>query len=88
MAQVTGTVRHILATGIESGGGVDLNDEASYVVEADLGVVVADGQVSKQDSALGPWIKEALPAVWWTGLSLWSGAPGAYSTTVTVASVR
>ncbi|WP_152683453.1 hypothetical protein [Kocuria sp. SM24M-10] len=52
MVQVTGTVRQILETDIESGWGVDFDDdETSYLVERelDLGVVAEDVQVIEQD---------------------------------------
>ncbi|MFC4905049.1 hypothetical protein [Kocuria oceani] len=52
MVQVTGTVRQILETDIETGWGVDFDDsETSYLVERelDLGVVAEDVQVIEQD---------------------------------------
>ncbi|MFI7584231.1 hypothetical protein ACH9DO_10595 [Kocuria sp. M1N1S27] len=52
MVQVTGTVRQIVETDIETGWGVEFNeDEVSYLVERelDLGVVADDAQVLEQD---------------------------------------
>ncbi|MFI7744564.1 hypothetical protein [Kocuria rhizosphaericola] len=51
MVQVTGTVRQVLETDIETGWGVDFNDdETSYLVERelDLGVVAEDVQVIEE----------------------------------------
>ncbi len=47
--QVTGTVRQVLETDIETGWGVDV-DETSYLVERelDLGVVAEDVQVIEE----------------------------------------
>lgn len=52
MVQVTGTVRQIVETDIETGWGVEFDEnEASYLVdrELDLGVVADDAQVLEQE---------------------------------------
>ncbi|MFF0989867.1 hypothetical protein [Kocuria nitroreducens] len=51
MVQVTGTVRQVVETDVETGWGVDFNDdETSYLVERalDLGVVAEDVQVIEE----------------------------------------